>query len=270
MGDIAYNLESNDGIVGDDFLNMIQSTAAIIPYMTLPGNHENAHKMLHYRTRFNMPKNNYAPEGLFYSLNIGPAHFVFLNSEIYFGYQHDLENSQKLWLINDLTDANTHRNERPWIIVMTHHPLYCSYDFARHSIERNYICGAEARILRDKLEDIFYEQGVDMFLAGHLHTYERMGPIYKNSTVKSELDDLNLHLNPQATVYILDGNGGSVIGHNAEISTTPHLWNYYNSNDFGYGRMTVFNNTHLYFEQFSAAKEKVTDHIWLVKTRNRF
>ncbi|CAG9322165.1 unnamed protein product [Blepharisma stoltei] len=273
MGDIAYNLESNDGEVGDEFLNMIQSTAAIIPYMTLPGNHENDQNMLHYRMRFNMPKNNIDPDGLFYSLNIGPAHFVFLNTEIYFdyyNYPYDEEDYQRLWLINDLTDANAHRNERPWIIVMTHHPLYCSYDFFRHSVERNIVCGADTWFFRDKFEDIFYEQGVDMFLAGHLHTYERMGPIYKNNTVKSERDDLNLHLNPQATVYMIDGNGGSVIGHNAELSTTPHLWNLYSSNDFGYGRMTVFNKTHLFFEQFSAAQEKVTDTLWLIKTRNRF
>lgn len=42
VGDIAYNLDSYDGEVGDEFLRMIQPIASSIPYMTVVGNHEQA------------------------------------------------------------------------------------------------------------------------------------------------------------------------------------------------------------------------------------
>lgn len=42
VGDIAYNMDSDDGQVGDNFLRMIQPIASSIPYMTAVGNHEQA------------------------------------------------------------------------------------------------------------------------------------------------------------------------------------------------------------------------------------
>lgn len=38
------------------------------------------------------------------------------------------------------------------------------------------------------LEDLFYEQGVDMIVAAHEHSYERMWPVY-NWTVSRGLQD---------------------------------------------------------------------------------
>jgi len=41
-GDMAYDMNEDNARVGDDYMNAIQSIAAYIPYMTCPGNHENA------------------------------------------------------------------------------------------------------------------------------------------------------------------------------------------------------------------------------------
>lgn len=41
-GDIAYNLYSKDGAVGDEFMNRLQTVAGFVPYMVAPGNHEQA------------------------------------------------------------------------------------------------------------------------------------------------------------------------------------------------------------------------------------
>ena len=40
VGDIAYNLEHDDGKVGDEFLRMLEPVAGRVPYMVAPGNHE--------------------------------------------------------------------------------------------------------------------------------------------------------------------------------------------------------------------------------------
>lgn len=40
VGDMAYNFDSNEGRVGDAFMESIQPIAAYTPYMTVVGNHE--------------------------------------------------------------------------------------------------------------------------------------------------------------------------------------------------------------------------------------
>lgn len=42
VGDLAYDLQSDNGRVGDEFMRQIQSMAAYVPYQVCPGNHEHA------------------------------------------------------------------------------------------------------------------------------------------------------------------------------------------------------------------------------------
>lgn len=42
LGDMAYDMDNDNARVGDQYMNSIQSIASYIPYMTCPGNHENA------------------------------------------------------------------------------------------------------------------------------------------------------------------------------------------------------------------------------------
>ena len=42
VGDMAYNMDTDNARVGDDYMKAIESVAAYVPYMTCPGNHENA------------------------------------------------------------------------------------------------------------------------------------------------------------------------------------------------------------------------------------
>jgi len=54
-GDFAYNLDSNDALVGDQFMRQIEPIAAYVPYMTTVGNHEGAYNFSNYVNRFTMP-----------------------------------------------------------------------------------------------------------------------------------------------------------------------------------------------------------------------
>ncbi|VDI38049.1 Hypothetical predicted protein [Mytilus galloprovincialis] len=127
-GDFGYDLDSNGGSVGDEFLDMIQPIAAQFPYMTSPGNHELAHDLHHYRLRFSMPGTPWPMpfEKLWYSFDIGPVHFISFSSEVYFIHNQDFTCKQYDWLLEDLTKANQNREQTPWVIALGHRPMYCT------------------------------------------------------------------------------------------------------------------------------------------------
>lgn len=49
VGDFAYDMHSDNARVGDEFMRQIESVAAYIPYMTVPGNHEERYNFSNYR-----------------------------------------------------------------------------------------------------------------------------------------------------------------------------------------------------------------------------
>jgi len=271
MGDIAYNLDSDDGKVGDTYLNMVESIAASYPYMTLPGNHEKASNFSHYKARFNMPNNGINQgTGYFYSFNLGPAHFIMYNTNPYFDNMNTTADAEleTEWIANDLAIANKQRDIRPWIITLAHHPLYCSQDWSNEdSIED---CGEQPAVLKPIFEDLFYNNSVDLALQAHVHIYERDAPIYKNETIPSQYDSQNMHINPNAPVYIVGGAAGNRLGTNVPASKTPQPWARFLSNDYGYGRLTVFNKTHMLWEQFSVLQLTEIDYVWIIKDQARY
>ncbi|CAG9328494.1 unnamed protein product [Blepharisma stoltei] len=270
LGDIAYNLDKKNGKIGDEYLNMIEPIAASLPYMTVPGNHEKFYNYTQYKSRFYMPVNNKNQgTGYFYSLNLGPIHFIFHNTNLYFDESTKIEAEIQLkWLINDLNKANRNRKKRPWIIVMSHHPLYCSQNWFEEGSQED--CGSEPAVLKPILEDLFYSNSVDLLLQAHVHNYERAAAIYKNKTIPSELDNHHWHINPKAPIYIVSGNAGNHYGRNDPKSATPQPWSRFLSDDYGFGRLKAINNTHLYWEQVSALTNKEIDYAWIVKKHPRY
>lgn len=214
-----------------------------------------------------MPKNE-ANQGnsCFYSLNLGQAHWIFFNTEVYL--DDTLKGAQQTetnWLLKDLEQANRERDIRPWIILMTHHPLYCSVD-PKLSPQ----CGSQSVLFRGLFEDIFVKYGLDLLIEAHVHNYERKTPIYNNVTVKSDYDDFYTHINPKAPVSIITGNAGNKRGHNDPIPPVKKLWSVFMNEDYGYGEITVFNSTHLYWKQYSAFTLTEIDHLWIIKNHTRY
>ena len=93
-----YNLNNDNGKNGNDFVNQIQSMAALVPYMIDPRNHKVAYNFSHYTDRFrdmpanseNNPKvtigNAEAPNNLFDSHDFRNISFRAISTEIYFDY----------------------------------------------------------------------------------------------------------------------------------------------------------------------------------------
>nr|XP_006632576.1 PREDICTED: iron/zinc purple acid phosphatase-like protein isoform X1 [Lepisosteus oculatus]XP_015206299.1 PREDICTED: iron/zinc purple acid phosphatase-like protein isoform X1 [Lepisosteus oculatus] len=267
IGDFAYDMDEDNARIGDEFMRQIQAIAAYVPYMTCPGNHENAYNFSNYKNRFSMPGDT---ESLWYSWNIGPAHIISFSTEVYFYLEYglDLIFSQYKWLKKDLEEANKPENRkiRPWIITMAHRPMYCSNDDKDDCTKfESYV-----RLGRNDtkppapgLENLFYLFGVDLELWAHEHTYERLWPVYGFKVFNGSREEP--YVNPKAPVHIITGSAGCREKHDGFIPK-PRDWSAFRSTDYGYTRMQVLNSTHIYLEQVSDDQNgKVIDGIWIVK-----
>eukprot|EP01104_Vermistella_antarctica_P006019 TRINITY_DN16758_c0_g1_i1.p1 TRINITY_DN16758_c0_g1~~TRINITY_DN16758_c0_g1_i1.p1 ORF type:complete len:479 (-),score=109.41 TRINITY_DN16758_c0_g1_i1:5-1441(-) len=262
IGDFAYNLNDNGGAWGDDFMHEVQDFAAYVPYMTCVGNHELYFNMSHYINRFFMP-NNAQSQNMFYSWNIANIHFIAYSTEVYWAETPGVPYSpeqQYRWLEADLKEANKNRSEQPWIIAYGHRPMYCSNDDGDD-------CTLNNSTVRLALETLFYENGVDVVIEAHEHSYERLWPTY-NYTVTQEN-----YIQPKAPIHIISGAAGCDEQLGACIN--PILgprgpWSAFRAwfLAYGYGHLEVHNATHLYWEELLDLGGGVLDHIWIVQDQH--
>jgi hypothetical protein len=122
--------------------------------------------------------------GFYYSQNIGPAHVVSLSNYADFSQG----SAQYKWLQQDLASFN--RTLTPWLIAHWHAPWYSTYT-------SHY---KEAECMRQSMEGLLYNAGVDVTFLGHLHAYERTNPVY------------NYTVNQCGTVHVTMGDGGNIEG----------------------------------------------------------
>ncbi len=147
----------------------------------------------------------------YYSYEIGPVHFISLNSLNI----HPTE-KMTLWLKNDLK-----KNKKAWTIVYFHHPPYTK---GTHDSDTE----APNIKMREHIMPILEPGGVDLVLGGHSHIYERSMLIdgaYATPTTSAGviLDDgdgdiegdgayvkrAGIH---EGTIMIVVGNGGAGLG----------------------------------------------------------
>lgn len=283
LGDIAYDLHSEGGRLGDRFMRHLEPLAASLPYQVCPGNHEAPLNFSHYDGRFSMlsqsphqesSKSKQTDDPLesinnhYYSFNLGRAHFIAYSTEFHFF--KDFASSRLLrqlqWLEDDLEAANRPeaRALRPWIITIGHRPMYSHFGPAYDR---------EGAIVRDGssgtpgFEQLFYRYGVDLQLAGHIHNYERQWPVVKGAVKNGSRG--NAYFNPRAPVHIITGAAG-----NRRMSTAilPRdarpPYSAFVSNVYSYTVLTVANGSHLFLEQVDE-KGKTIDEIFIRKNRPR-
>ena len=291
LGDFAYNFASKGGLTGRQFMNEIQNMAAYVPFMVNHGNHESAFRFAHYTEFFrSQPTNDVdttvvtdmgvAPNNWYFSWNVGLVHFVTLSSEVYFmGYdtpntESDLPAKQFAWLEQDLQAANANRTAAPWVVVTAHRSIYCSCDGD---------CDGQALTLRAGiqfpdgshrygLESLFYKYGVDLYLNGHEHNYERMFDVAPHETYDWTAGvTTGSTFNPPATTYIVTGDAGNNENHEPFTLEQPAR-SAYRTDAYGYSRMTVYNATHLFWEQVQCDLSEepvllgvVVDSTWIVQ-----
>ncbi|CAL1278325.1 unnamed protein product [Larinioides sclopetarius] len=267
-GDIAYDLHTNNGRVGDNFMNLIQPVAARIPYMVSVGNHEAFNwNYTNYKVRFDMPGTE---DNLWYSFKVGPIHFVVISTEVYFFLLYgglEAIYSHYKWLDDTLRQANLPQNRAkwPWVITLGHRPMYCSNVALRYCrLDTNPV---RVGLLRSYgLEDLLYEHGVDVAFWGHNHCYERLFPTYDGKVYNGSYK--NPYRNPKAPVHITSGAAGNQEG-SSNFRGARQPWSAFGTTEKGYTRLVPYNRTHLFLQQVSAEKKgKIIDSLFIVKEKH--
>merc|ERR1719223_1263466 len=251
-------------------MRSIEQLAAYVPYMVSHGNHEDGRESLaHYVERFRSQPANAEPttfatangettNTLYFSWDAGLVHYVSISTELWFGVSDGKVTKNTLldWLKKDLETANRNRKAVPWIVVQGHRSVYCSCDGD---------CVGDAETIRNDLEEIFMDYGVDFFMNGHEHNYERSFPIYKGKSDRSNMD-------PKAPIYIVSGAAGSREMHEPFTREQPS-WSAFRSNTFGYSILWVHNATHVHWQQVStdptsfplSSYGSIIDDAWIVQ-----
>lgn len=258
-GDLSY--ADCEQTLWDSYGEMIEPLSSFVPWMVCPGNHEIEFNGTDYmnlftafENRYRMPyvkpaefgdviiksavnpktgmpyctpsifQTEYNYGNSFYSFESGLAHIIYLNP-----YTNTNPASlQYNWLQNNLAAIN--RTITPWIIVVMHCPWYSS--------NINHYADSQTILMRESMEQLFYQYKVNIIFNGHVHDYERTYPVYRNET------DI------YAPVYITIGNAGNLEGLDNKYYEEPKWSAFRNGTEYGYGKLTIINNRHLYWSWY--------------------
>ena len=105
--------------------------------------------------------------------------------------------------------------------------------------------------MQEAFEDLLYVNKVDLALWAHYHLYERTCKVYKNKCV----DD--------GVTHIVVGSAGKSA--DDDDWYPDKAWSLFRLADYGYGRITVANETHMLYEFVRNRIDEVVDSVWIVK-----
>eukprot|EP01114_Cavostelium_apophysatum_P015650 TRINITY_DN430_c0_g2_i1.p1 TRINITY_DN430_c0_g2~~TRINITY_DN430_c0_g2_i1.p1 ORF type:complete len:421 (+),score=59.35 TRINITY_DN430_c0_g2_i1:27-1289(+) len=255
VGDIAYcdtdHEKKGDQKIWSAFLNEIQPIAANTAYMTCPGNHDVFYDTQPYSASFPMPVPKKGAH--WYTFDYENIRFISINTEDSTLLSPTLVSEQREWMRAELEKYQKDPNRPSWLIVYAHRPIYCSstWEWCQTNIKRKH--------LSDAIESLLQDYNVDLFIAGHTHSYERSHPVY-DGKIKGTL------ASPQATVHLTIGTPGDREGLDKHAWKQPRpAWSAFRRKDLGWGLMTVHNQTHIQWQFKDSKSTKTVDEFWLKK-----
>ena len=267
-GDLAYEIVDEAGLKGDQFFEYFQPFWTTRPMLMTPGNHDYYYNysMLNYRMKmplYNLSQNHY------YSWNVGSAHFLTINYDFYDDADNDTQARMYQWVERDLTIANSTENrlKRPWIIIITHRPIYCSQSFigAREPSSCHHLYGK-----RKNWDDLMGNFKVDFYIAAHMHNYERMKALAYNQSWPYEKtidsDGVEVINNPSAPIHVIDGSSGD----DYFMITEPYPRGEFSEIvdvNVGLSILTIYNSSVIGWKHFKSDDESVIDQFYIKRDR---
>ncbi|XP_004301530.1 PREDICTED: purple acid phosphatase 23 isoform X2 [Fragaria vesca subsp. vesca] len=241
----------------DGWGRFMQPLTSRVPMMVIEGNHEIEPQVAgitfaSYLARFAVPyEESGSKTNFYYSFDAGGVHFIMLGAYV----DYNATGSQYAWLKDDLHQVD--RSVTPWLVAAWHSPWYNSYSSHYQEFE----------CMRQEMEALLYQYGVDIVFSGHVHAYERMNRVY------------NYTLDPCGPVYITVGDGGNIEKVDVDFADDPgkcpsagdnipefggvcHLnfssgpakgkfcwneqpeWSAFRESSFGHGTLEVLNSTY--------------------------
>jgi len=147
---------------GEKFFEPYAGTLAVAPVFPTVGNHDLASADGGpYDRVFALPVDEPGETRRRYAYTYGPLRVVVVDSEVYERGDEAEIAAQVSWL-EEVLAAGT---DRPWTIVVVHHPPFTS------------LVGNDDPVIRSDLAPVFARYGVDLVLSGDVHAYERFHPV---------------------------------------------------------------------------------------------
>eukprot|EP00035_Acanthoeca_spectabilis_P006196 m.121789 g.121789 ORF g.121789 m.121789 type:complete len:295 (+) comp13396_c0_seq3:655-1539(+) len=221
-----------------------------------------------YNARWRMPSaSSGGVENMWYSFDFGPVHFVSLNSETDWpgaGEENTGDSGDKslpaghfgrdgeylAWLEADLKAASANRATRPWIFAGGHRPL--------------------PEVSGNGVKELFAEYGVDMYFAGHTHSYARLYPV-SNGTYNPQPSPNRFHA-PNGTVEIIVGGAGCdemldelAATTPADVGGPPKTNVVTATAKVASGVLQVFNSSAVHWQLIYSHTGEILDDFWLTK-----
>ncbi|KAI0129758.1 acid phosphatase AphA [Xylariales sp. AK1849] len=249
-----------------------------------------------YQHRFRMPGTETGGVGNFwYSFDYGLAHFVSLNGETDYPYSPEwpfvrdlsgeetkpLENETAVndsgpfgavngsWKVNENYEqirwfekdlASVNRTKTPWLIVMSHRPMYST---ETSSYQKN---------MRNAFEGLMLKYGVDLYLSGHIHWYERLWPMGANGTIDygSVATGKNdtYYTNPGVSMtHIINGMAGNIESHSTldEGESLANITAVLDDEHYGFSKLSVVNAHELKWQFVRGDGGLIGDELTLLK-----
>jgi len=242
-GDLSYADDFNPGgPIWDNYGSLIEPLVAYTPYQPTVGNHESINSFTGYKLRYGtsiLEKNSLGGD-FYWSFDWGFVHVIMLSSESDF----TPTSPQSAWLMKDL--VNIDRTVTPWVIAISHRPWYSSS--TPHDDVGNQ--------MRMSLENLINQYKVDLYLAGHVHSYERIGKVY------------NLERNRNGNDYLVVGNGGTPEGLTPGWVFPDPAWSVFRIAQWGYGYLHLVNGTHALWTMYldvEGSEGIIMDQAWIIR-----
>lgn len=170
-------------------------------------------------------------------------------------YKDNAAYEQLAWLRADL--AAVDRTKTPWIIALSHRPMYSSE-------EAKYLHNVRAAF-----EPILLDAGVDVYIGGHIHWYERLLPLAANGTIEHSavVDNHTYKATPGAMVHLINGQAGNMESHSvpAPDAVRANYTTVLDYEHYGFGKLTVYNASVLGWQFVRGDDGSIGDWLYVTK-----
>ena len=202
-GDFAYDVQNEKGARGDVYFNNLSTVISRVPYLIVPGNHENFDQAKLFNYRFRMPNFNPNYSNNIYSHIVGRVMFFYINYDMIAKIDPS-KYKEYVRYGSELFEKYSKEPSVKWRVVVSHRPMYCGESGKPD-------CLVNHLYLRP-FDELYRKYKVDVYLESHEHMYERLKFMrnWRFVSFPSQLvDGIPVYTDVTEPLEIICGTGGA-------------------------------------------------------------